>query len=138
MYRVHMHVSVPDMDEAIRFYGNLFNAPPTAVRDDYAKWFLDDPGINFAVSLNTSPDRTGLDHVGIQADTRDEFAALDQRLQENEPDADVEGCVHCCYAVSDKTSVVDPAGLVWETYVTHSDSEHWETIPVEPDHPASR
>ena len=133
MYRLHMHVSVPDMDEATRFYSNLFAAPPTTVVDGYVKWLLDDPAVNFAVSLNTSDDRTGLDHVGIQADTEDEFAALDQRLQSGDARADVEGRVHCCYAISDKTSIVDPAGLLWETYVTHGKSEHWVTRPVEPD-----
>ncbi len=123
---------MPEIDEAIRFYSALFAASPSAIKDGYAKWMLDDPRVNFAVSVSSSEERTGLDHVGIQAETEDEFLALCQRLRDTKRNIDDEHRVHCCYVISDKATVVDPAGLAWETFLTHGESPHWATRPVEP------
>ena len=132
MYRLHIHVSVPELDEAIEFYSALFAASPTSIKDGYAKWMVDDPGLNFAVSVNSSAGRTGLHHVGIQAETEEEFHALGQRLLETKRHTVDEHHVHCCYAIGDKSTVVDPAGLEWETFITRGESPHWATGPVEP------
>ena len=132
MYRLHIHVSVPELDEAIRFYSALFAASPSAIKDGYAKWMLDDPGLNFAVSVNSSEGRTGLHHVGIQAETEEEFDALGHRLQNTKRNTVDQHNVHCCYAIGDKSSVVDPAGLEWETFITHGESPHWATTYVDP------
>ncbi len=132
MYRLHIHVSVPELDEAIEFYSALFAASPISIKDGYAKWMVDDPGLNFAVSVNSSAGRTGLHHVGIQAETKEEFHALGQRLLETKRHTVDEHNVHCCYAIGDKSTVVDPAGLEWETFISHGESPHWATRPVEP------
>ncbi len=132
MYRLHIHVSVPEIDEAIRFYSALFAASPTSIKDGYAKWMLNDPSVNFAVSVSSSEERTGLDHVGIQAETEEEFHALGQRLLETKRNTVDQHNVHCCYAIGDKSTVVDPAGLEWETFITHGESPHWATTYGEP------
>ena len=124
MYRLHIHVSVPELDEAIRFYSALFAVSPTSIKDGYAKWMLDDPGLNFAVSVNSSAGRTGLHHVGMQAETEEEFHALGQRLLETKRNTHDEHHVHCCYAIGDKSTVVDLAGLEWETFITRGESTH--------------
>ncbi len=132
MYRLHIHVSVPELNEAIRFYSTLFAASPTSIKDGYAKWMVDDPRVNFAVSVSSSEQRTGLDHVGIEAETEEQFHALGQRLLETKRTIVDEHNVHCCYAIGDRSEVEDPAGLVWETFITHGESPHWATRPVEP------
>ena len=116
MYRLHIHVSVPELDEAIRFYSALFAVSPTSIKDGYAKWMLDDPSVNFAVSVSSSEERTGLGHVGIQAETEEEFHALGLRLRETKCNIVDEHKVHCCYAIGDKSTVVDPAGLEWDRF----------------------
>ena len=133
MHRLHIHVSVPDLEQAIGFYSSFFAAEPSAVKEGYAKWMLDDPRVNFAVSIRTSEERTGLDHLGIQVETDEEFRDLGRRLHRASGAVEEEGCVQCCYAVSEKANVVDPAGLVWETFLTRGESPHWSTRPVEPD-----
>ncbi len=115
------------MKEATRFYSGLFGAQPTSVEKGYAKWQLDDPGVNYAISANSSLERTGLDHLGIQAETEDEFRVLARRLHTTSLEVEDQAKVHCCYAVSDKSNVVDPAGLSWEAFLTHGKSPHWET-----------
>ncbi len=110
----------------------MFAVSPTSIKDGYAKWILDDPSVNFAVSVSSSEERTGLDHVGIQAETEAEFHALGQRLRETKCNIVDEHKVHCCYAIGDKSTVVDPAGLEWETFLTHGESPHWATTYVEP------
>jgi catechol 2,3-dioxygenase-like lactoylglutathione lyase family enzyme len=132
MFRLHVHVSVPDLQDAIAFYSDLFSSTPTSVKEGYAKWMLDDPQLNFAVSVSSSPERTGLDHLGLQAETDEEFHALGQRLSRTGRVTVDEPNVHCCYAIGDKSTVVDPAGLEWETFRTRGTSPHWTTRPVEP------
>ena len=119
MKRLHLHVSVSDLDQSIRFYETLFGAPATIVKDDYAKWMLDDPRVNFAISTHRAP---GLDHVGIQVDTTEELSELAGRLKSAGAKTFDEAGATCCYARSDKSWVRDPAGLRWETFHTFGEA----------------
>src|SRR5579864_7050861 len=111
MKRLHLHVSVPDLGESIGFYATLFGAPPSVVRDDYAKWMLDDPRVNFAISQRDA--RIGVDHVGIQAEGPDELSQIAARLKDAGAQTVDQKAAACCYARSDKTWVTDPAGVQW-------------------------
>lgn len=119
MARFHMHVSVRDLAESIHFYTTLFGGPPQVVKDDYAKWELDDPKVNFAVSARGR--RPGLDHVGIQAESDAALAALRGRLDAAGLPALSQPNTTCCYARSDKHWTVDPQGIAWEAF-HHLDS----------------
>jgi catechol 2,3-dioxygenase-like lactoylglutathione lyase family enzyme len=119
MKRMHLHVSVPDLDQSIRFYATLFGAEPSVVKDDYAKWMLDDPRVNFAISTHREP---GLEHVGIQVDSAAELSELSARLKAAGAETFDEAATTCCYAKSDKSWVGDPAGLRWETFYTFGDA----------------
>lgn len=117
MKRFHVHLGVADLEQSIRFYSGLFGAPPAVRKDDYAKWMIEDPRVNFAISARGA--RIGVNHLGLQADSaaeladiRQHFAAADQVSLEDEPGAD------CCYARSDKHWVTDPQGIAWEGYHT--------------------
>lgn len=117
MNRFHVHVGVRDMEENIAFYSRLFGKEPDTVRDDYAKWMLDDPRINFAISARSG--RTGLDHFGFQGEDSAELASLRDRASAASGDRLLdEGEANCCYAHSDKHWTVDPQGLAWEHFVT--------------------
>ncbi|WP_397419879.1 ArsI/CadI family heavy metal resistance metalloenzyme [Phenylobacterium sp.] len=121
MKRLHVHLSVPDLDESIRFYETLLGAPPSVVKPDYAKWMLDDPKVNLAIS--TQPGRAiGLDHVGIQVDSAQELGELAQRLKAAGAETFDEAATTCCYAQSDKSWVADPAGVRWETFYTFGEA----------------
>jgi catechol 2,3-dioxygenase-like lactoylglutathione lyase family enzyme len=119
MKRLHLHVSVPDLAQSIRFYETLFGAPPTVVKNDYAKWMLEDPKVNLAISTHRAP---GLDHVGIQVESSAELADLSDRLKAAGARTFDEADTTCCYAKSDKSWVSDPAGLRWETFFTHGEA----------------
>ncbi len=116
MSRFHMHVGVENLQQSVKFYSALFGQGPTVVKDDYAKWELDDPRINFAIS--TRSQIIGLDHVGIQAEDETELADIRQRLDS----AGIQGVAQeqatCCYAKSDKYWVQDPQNIAWETFQT--------------------
>jgi catechol 2,3-dioxygenase-like lactoylglutathione lyase family enzyme len=117
MKRLHIHISVPAMKQAIAFYSTMLNAKPVVVKDDYAKWMLDDPLVNLAISSRTRA--AGVDHVGIQVDSAEELGELATRLKAaGEMTFDQEATI-CCYAKSDKSWVTDPAGVRWETFFTH-------------------
>lgn len=116
MKRLHIHVSVDDLEQSIRFYAALFAAKPTVSRPDYAKWMLDDPRMNFAISARGA--RPGVDHVGIEAENREELAEIHGRLREADRPIFEEGATTCCYARSEKAWVADPSGLSWETFLT--------------------
>jgi extradiol dioxygenase family protein len=116
MKRFHVHVSVADLDQSIRFYSTLFGAQPAVHKPDYAKWMLDDPRINFAISARGG--KVGLDHLGVQADSDAELEALHTRLQQADVAAHAEPAISCCYARSDKYWITDPTGLAWETFHT--------------------
>jgi catechol 2,3-dioxygenase-like lactoylglutathione lyase family enzyme len=120
MKRLHLHVSVPELDPAIAFYTTLFDAAPTVVKTDYAKWMIEDPRVNFAISARARAE--GIDHVGIQVDSPAALGELAARLKAaGETTLDQEATT-CCYANSDKSWVTDTAGVRWETFFTHGDA----------------
>ena len=121
MKRMHLHVGVENIDQSIAFYSNLFDAPPTVVKPDYAKWMLEDPRVNFAISTKIEGAR-GIEHVGIQAETLDELGDIYGRLAEAGRPVLEEGSTTCCYAKSDKSWVTDPDGVVWEAFLTHGEA----------------
>jgi hypothetical protein len=116
MKRFHLHVSVDNLDESIRFYSTLFAAQPTVRQSDYAKWMIEDPRINFAISTHRQP--VGVNHLGFQLDSGEELRAMHARLRAAEPELIQESEQSCCYAKSDKYWVTDPTGLAWETFHT--------------------
>lgn len=116
MKRFHVHTHVTDLQASITFYSKLFAAAPTRVEGDYAKWMLEDPRINFAIS--TRGDKPGVDHLGIQADTEQELVELKARAQAADMALLDEGETTCCYARSDKYWLTDPQGLAWEQFRT--------------------
>jgi len=119
--RMHVHVSVEDITNSIGFYSALFAAPPAVVKPDYAKWMLDDPRVNFAIS--TRGRQPGLDHLGIQVESQDELQEVYARLREAGGDIIEQGQTACCYAKSEKSWIDDPAGISWETFFHHG-GEH--------------
>ena len=114
MKRMHVHVSVDDIPQAVGFYSALFAAKPAVVKPDYAKWMLDDPRVNFAISQRSQT--TGVNHLGVQAETEEELAGIHAKLQQADGAVVAEKGVHCCYANSDKYWVTDPSGVAWETF----------------------
>lgn len=131
MKRLHMHVSVPNIEQAIAFYSTLFDARPAVVRDDYAKWMLEDPSVNLAISSRARA--TGIDHVGVQVDSADELAELATRLKAAGSTTFDQEATTCCYAKSDKSWVTDTAGVRWETFFTHGEATAYgedEVIPA--------
>ena len=116
MKRMHLHIAVADLPQSIAFYSTLFGAQPTVAKPDYAKWMLDDPRVNFAISARG--ETPGLDHIGIQAESEAELAEIKARLDQAELETLTEAGTVCCYAKSDKHWVQDPAGIAWETYRT--------------------
>lgn len=120
MKRLHVHVAVEDLSRSIGFYSTLFGSEPAVIKDDYAKWMLEDPRVNFAISDRTRA--PGVDHLGIQVETKDELADLAQRLKAaGEVTRDQEAAT-CCYAQSDKAWVNDPSGVRWETFFTFGEA----------------
>jgi hypothetical protein len=120
MKRMHVHVAVHDLDHSIGFYSALFAARPSVVKSDYAKWMLDDPRVNFAIS--TRGRRPGLDHLGIQVEDQDELHEVYGRLREAAGNVVDQGETSCCYAKSEKSWIDDPAGISWETFFTTGES----------------
>jgi hypothetical protein len=120
MKRMHVHASVPDIPNAIQFYSALFESQPTVVKPDYAKWMLDDPRVNFAIS--TRGRELGLDHLGIQVESQSELHEVYGRLRQAGGNIVEQGQTACCYAKSEKSWIDDPAGISWETFHTTSES----------------
>lgn len=120
MKRLHVHVAVDDLTRSIGFYSTLFGAEPTVRQHDYAKWMLEDPRLNFAISDRAQT--AGIDHLGIQVETRDELAELAGRLKNAGADTLDQTDANCCYAKSDKSWVKDPSGISWETFFTFGDA----------------
>lgn len=128
MKRLHVHVSVTDLAESIRFYNALFSAEPTVVKPDYAKWMLDDPRVNFAISQRAQ--HVGLDHLGIQVESDAELSEMNARLEAAAlPVAEQIGTA-CCYAKSDKYWTVDPQGIAWESFHTLDNVPTFGTAPA--------
>jgi catechol 2,3-dioxygenase-like lactoylglutathione lyase family enzyme len=117
---MHVNLSVSDLDASIEFYNALFASKPDVVKADYAKWMLDDPRINFAIS--TRGDKKGIDHLGIQVENGTELDEVYGRLQDADAPVIEEGATTCCYAESEKTWIFDPEGIAWETFLTHGES----------------
>jgi catechol 2,3-dioxygenase-like lactoylglutathione lyase family enzyme len=122
MKRLHVHVAVHDIQQSVRFYSALFAAQPTVTKDDYAKWMLDDPRVNFAISKRGA--RTGLDHLGIQSENEAELEAIGSQLAQADVSTLEQKGASCCYAKSDKYWTLDPQGIAWESFHTLG------TVPV--------
>jgi len=116
MKRLHVHVAVADLEKSAKFYTGLFGTEPTVQKEDYAKWMLEDPRVNFAISARGR--EPGLDHLGIQAEDETELKEVSSRLKAADVEVFDEGSTTCCYAKSDKAWVVDPQGIAWETFLT--------------------
>jgi catechol-2,3-dioxygenase len=120
MKRLHVHLSVDDVAQSVRFYSTLFAADPKIIKPDYAKWMLDDPRVNFAIS--TRGGTTGIDHLGIQVETASELSEVYDRLKQADRPVLEEGATTCCYAKSEKSWIADPQGISWETFLTTGES----------------
>ena len=116
MKRFHVHVAVKDLESSIRFYSALFGAQPSVTKSDYAKWMVDDPRINFAISQRGA--RTGVNHLGLQVDSDEELELLRAQVERADLVAAAEKDVRCCYARGNKYWYTDPQGVAWETYHT--------------------
>jgi lactoylglutathione lyase len=119
MKRFHIHTHVEDLQASIAFYSKLFGAEPARVESDYAKWMLEDPRLNFAIS--TRGQKPGIDHLGFQTDTEEELAELKARAEAADLALQDEGATTCCYARSDKHWITDPQGIAWEHFHTLAD-----------------
>lgn len=120
MKRLHINLAVDDLARSIRFYAALFAAEPTVVKDDYAKWMLDDPRVNFAIQTRGA--RKGVDHFGIQVEDVAELHDVYGRLRAAEGRVLEEGRTTCCYAETEKSWIFDPEGIAWETFCTFGES----------------
>lgn len=130
MKRLHVHVSVDNLDASVRFYSQLFATAPTVHKPDYAKWMLDDPRVNFAISRRDG--RPGVQHLGIQVENRTELAEVYERLRRAERPVIEEGETTCCYAHSEKSWIDDPQGVQWETFLTTGESTVYGTDEIRP------
>jgi len=122
MKRFHVHVAVDNLDGSKAFYTRLFGAEPAVVRHDYAKWMIEDPRINFAIS--SGRDRGGIEHLGLQTETAEELAEIRGRLVAAGAAIGDEPGAYCCYARSDKHWAVDPQGIAWESFHTLGEARH--------------
>jgi len=131
MKRLHVHMAVDNLDQSIRFYSTLFASAPSVVKVDYAKWMLEDPRVNFAISTHNGR-AAGLDHLGIQVENTAELHEVYGRLEKAERPVLNEGATTCCYAKSEKSWISDPAGVAWETFHTTGESTTYgTTAPIE-------
>lgn len=121
MKRFHIHVGVKDLNNSIQFYSTLFGQRPSKIKEDYAKWMLEDPKVNFAISTRANAE--GIDHLGIQVDESQELTDITERLKKADLGIYGEGTTTCCYAESNKAWVKDPSGIAWEAYQTMADAE---------------
>jgi catechol 2,3-dioxygenase-like lactoylglutathione lyase family enzyme len=121
MKRFHIHVGVKDLESSVQFYSTLFGQKPVKLKPDYAKWLLDDPRLNFAISTRTG--QIGIDHLGIQVEEVSELTEMTERLKHAELKLQDVGETTCCYAKSNKAWVTDPAGVAWETYQNIADAD---------------
>lgn len=131
MKRFHIHVGVEDLEESIRFYSAVFGAAPVKTKPDYAKWMLEDPRINFAISTRVA--KKGVDHLGIQVDADEELEEIRRRVKAADLSVFDEGATVCCYAASDKSWVQDPTGIPWEAYRTMEDAEIFSKKIADPE-----
>ena len=125
---MHVHVGVKDLDQSIAFYSTLFGAEPTVAKADYAKWMLEDPRVNFAISSGHHAVK-GIEHLGIQVEDTDELAEVYDRLQTADRPVLEEGATTCCYAKSEKSWISDPDGVMWETFLTNGEATVYGDSP---------
>jgi catechol 2,3-dioxygenase-like lactoylglutathione lyase family enzyme len=130
MKRLHVHVSVKDLDASVRFYSQLFATDPIIRKPDYAKWMLEDPRVNFAISRRDG--KPGVQHLGIQVEDRAELTEVYRRLRQAEGPMIEEGETTCCYAHSEKSWIDDPQGVQWETFLTTGESTVYGTDEIRP------
>jgi hypothetical protein len=130
MKRFHVHVRVDDLAQSVRFYSTLFATEPTVLKDDYAKWMLEDPRVNFAISTRCGRS-VGVAHLGIQAEDEAELGKVYERLACAEWPIFEEKAITCCYAQSDKQWITDPQGVHWETFFTYGASTTYGTRGAE-------
>lgn len=128
MKRLHVHVGVENLDASIGFYSTMFGAEPSVVKEDYAKWMLDDPRVNFAISAGNHA-RKGIEHLGIQAESIEELGEVYGRLKAADGPVLEEGRTTCCYAKSEKSWIADPDGIVWEAFFTDGDATTYGESP---------
>ena len=129
MKRLHVHVGVTDLDSSIGFYSTLFGAKPTVTKQDYAKWMLEDPRVNFAISSGNHA-ATGIEHLGIQVESAEELTDVYGRLKEADRPVLEEGATTCCYAKSEKSWIADPDGIVWEAFLTNGEATVYGDSPA--------
>lgn len=120
MKRLHVHIGVEDLARSVHFYSTLFGSEPTVVKEDYAKWIIEDPSVNFAVSSGHT--HKGIEHLGIQVEDAEQLAEVYARLKAADRPVIEEGQTTCCYAKSEKSWIADPDGVVWEAFLTSGDS----------------
>jgi catechol 2,3-dioxygenase-like lactoylglutathione lyase family enzyme len=130
MKRFHVNISVTDLDASIGFYTSLFDTEPAVLKEDYAKWMLDDPRVNFAIT--TRGNRKGIDHLGIQVENHNELDEVYARLKTAGAPVIEEGKTTCCYANSEKSWIFDPEGIAWETFLTRGESPVYGTDVIKP------
>jgi catechol 2,3-dioxygenase-like lactoylglutathione lyase family enzyme len=130
MKRLHVHVSVRNLEASIRFYSELFAADPTVRKTDYAKWLLEDPRVNFAISRRDG--KPGVQHLGIEVEERTELAEVYARLERADGIVIDQGETTCCYAHSEKSWIDDPQGVQWEAFLTTGESPEYGTDEVRP------
>lgn len=128
MKRLHVHVGVDDLDQSIRFNATLFGAEPSVTKPDYARWMLDDPRVNFAISAGQAA--RGVEHLGIQVENEGELAEVYDRLRAADRPVLEEGTTTCCYAKSEKSWIADPQGVVWEAFLTSGESTVYGGSPA--------
>lgn len=128
MKRLHVHVGVDDLDQSIRFYSTLFGADPTVTKPDYAKWMLEDPRVNFAISSGNA--HKGIEHLGIQVESANELQEVYGRLKSADRPVLEEGATTCCYARSEKSWIADPQGVVWEAFLTNGEATVYGDNPA--------
>lgn len=129
MKRLHVSIKVSNLEDSIRFYSDLFGEAPGVIKDDYAKWMLDDPRVNFVLEHSTTS--TGMTHAGIQTESEEELHEVFERMKSAEMPYLEEGMTTCCYAKSEKSWTHDPDGLPWEAFFTHHQTEERGTSMVD-------
>lgn len=129
MTRLHVHVGVENLDQSVAFYSTLFGVAPTVQKVDYARWMLDDPRVNFAISSGRHAAK-GIEHLGIQVESADELAEVYGRLKAADRPVLEEGATTCCYAKSEKSWIADPDGVVWEAFLTNGDATVYGESPT--------
>lgn len=129
MKRLHVHVGVESLEQSIRFYSTLFAAEPTVIKSDYAKWMLEDPRVNFAISAGSDAAK-GIEHLGIQVESAQELTEVYDRLRAADRPVLEEGATTCCYAKSEKSWIADPQGVVWEAFFTNGESTVYGDSPA--------